>query len=146
MSTTIAKSREYPSLLRVIALLFYTHSIWRPCLTFVQPQVFEVGIQRCSCRQITNQGQRALSVLFHPWLVILGRDRFLQFSWVFVRKRLQCSKPEFEIVSLISYCIHGKCSDELLSLVPPRQTFIVRTSHATYIVGNHSHSLRIPSV
>lgn len=43
---------------------------------------------------------------------------------------------------LLLYCyFHGKHSDEIHSLVSPRQTITARTHHTAYLVGNHQHSL-----
>lgn len=41
---------------------------------------------------------------------------------------------------------HGKYSDELRSSVPPAQTVMARTRHATYTGLNYRHSFRIPLV
>lgn len=49
----------------------------------------------------------------------------------------------FSIVSL-PYCyLHGKCSTDLNSLVPPVQTFAVRIRHSFSEESNHSHFFRI---
>lgn len=57
-----------------------------------------------------------------------------------VQKRLH----RWDVASLSPFnrYFHGKCPDEMHSLVPPVLTF--RTSHAKHIVVNHPHSLSIP--
>ena len=49
-------------------------------------------------------------------------------------------------LSLLYRYFHGKCSNELHSLVPPRQTFRARTRLATSVESNHPHPLRIPNL
>ena len=41
---------------------------------------------------------------------------------------------------------HGKCSDEIHSLIPKAQTFTARTRLATSPVANHLHFLRLPNI
>lgn len=47
-------------------------------------------------------------------------------------------------LSLFYHYSYIRCSDGLHSPVPQVETFTARTCHATYLVANHPHSLRIP--
>ncbi len=49
-------------------------------------------------------------------------------------------------LSLLYRYFHGRCSNELHSLVPPLQTFRVRTRLAAFTQSNHPYTLRSPLI
>lgn len=100
------------------------------CAYLLSPKMENCG-QRFPLSSLSSLGVKSVSLLekndFPPTKLSLSHSR------------------DVAILSLLYCYFHEKGSDELHSLVASGQTFPARTRHATYMIVNHSHFLRILS-